>query len=91
MSLERDSEVRVQLNLHAVSLASRKCALYMFHCKCEMCVCANASLSLHWHPLTVIMVAGVKTRLWTKWAKTNREVRVCTYLLIQICYVHMCG
>lgn len=66
MSLERDGELRAQLNLQAASLSSRiwVCGLYMFVCMLTI-VCADGSLSVHWHPLWQSLSLESK---WTKWA-----------------------
>lgn len=56
-----------------------------------MIVCVNASFFTALAPRLVLIVLGAKTHLWTKWAKTNHEVRVCIWFVIQISYMHMCG
>ena len=42
MSLERDGELRAQLNLRAASPGSRKCVCVLY---------MSGSLSVRWHPL----------------------------------------
>lgn len=66
MSLEKDGELIAQLNVQAASPSSRTC------------VCVHLYVCVHWHNCLAIIVLGVKTHLWIKWAKTNHEVRVCT-------------
>lgn len=62
MSLERDGELRAQLNLPAASLTSRICTLYMIACACSrLCVLAFSALA----PFLAITVLGVKAHLWT--------------------------
>ncbi len=80
MSLERDGELRAQLNLQAASLSARisVCGLYMFVCTLTIVCCVWLAFSAL-APSLAIIVLGVETHLQTKWAKTNHEVRVCTH------------